>query len=174
VAAGRARSAGLTFEIRPGSLDADPGRTLAHDLWLELGARYADDPHEQETEAGSDVAGDDLESHQLAPPTGAFLVGFDEAGMPVACGGVRRHDDGVGEIKRMYVVPEARGQGHSRALLGALEDAARDLGYRALVLESGVRQPEALSLYESAGYRRIDSYGFYRDSPLSVCFRKEL
>jgi GNAT superfamily N-acetyltransferase len=173
VAAGRARGAGLTVEIRPGSLDADPGRALAHALWLELGERYADDPHEKETEAGSDVAGDDLESHQLAPPNGVFLVAFED-GEPVACGGVRRHDDGVGEIKRMYVAPGARGRGHSRTLLRALEDAARGLGYHALVLESGLRQPEALSLYESAGYRRTESYGFYRDSPLSVCYRKEL
>ena len=48
------------------------------------------------------------------------------------------------------------------------------LGYRALVLETGLRQPEAIALYESAGYTTIPNFGFYKESPLSVCYRKEL
>jgi ribosomal protein S18 acetylase RimI-like enzyme len=58
--------------------------------------------------------------------------------------------------------------------LSELESTATNLGYRALVLETGVRQPEAIALYESHGYTRIPNYGFYKDSALSVCYRKEL
>jgi GNAT superfamily N-acetyltransferase len=74
----------------------------------------------------------------------------------------------------MYVVPEARGQGLSRVVLAALEDRARSMGARRIVLETGDRQPEAVSLYESSGYQRIDGFGFYADAPLSISFEKKL
>jgi GNAT superfamily N-acetyltransferase len=93
----------------------------------------------------------------FAPPGGAFLVGFD-GGRPVCGGGVKRLEDGVCEIKRMYVVPEARGRGVARALLLALEDAARSLGYERARLDTGPKQPEAEHLYRSAGYREIADY----------------
>jgi putative acetyltransferase len=92
----------------------------------------------------------------------------------VGCGGVRLLSPGVGEIKRMYVAPGARGNGLGRALLTALEDAARELGCAALRLETGLRQPEAISLYEASGYRQIPRYGYWADSPLAVCFQKPL
>jgi GNAT superfamily N-acetyltransferase len=149
---------------------AEPGRTLIEDLWAELAIRYADDPTAPEPKGESD----DLELHQLEPPTGTFVVAYDDAGVAVGCGGVRRHAEGVGEIKRMWVPPVRRGQGVSRVLLTALEDAARDLGFRELVLETGVRQPEAIALYESAGYTVIPNYGFFADSPLSRCYAKRL
>jgi len=65
----------------------------------------------------------------FAPPHGTFLVGFDDDGAPVCAGGVKRLDDDAAEIKRMYVVPAARGRGLARILLAALEGAALDLGY---------------------------------------------
>ena len=95
---------------------------------------------------------------EMSPPTGAFLLGY-EAGRPVCCGGVKRlPDDGACEIKRMYVVPGARGRGVARLLLAALEDAARALGYRVARLDTGPAQPHAQHLYESAGYRPIANF----------------
>jgi GNAT superfamily N-acetyltransferase len=87
---------------------------------------------------------------------------------------VRRIEPGVGEIKRMYVCPAARGLGIGRAVLDALEAEARALGLTRLVLETGVRQPEAIALYERVGYARIAAFGEYVDSPLSVCMGKDL
>ena len=90
---------------------------------------------------------------------GVFLVGFDDgSGRPVCGGGVKRLEDGVAEIKRMYVVPEARGRAIGRQLLGALEDAARSLGYGVVRLDTGPGQPEAEALYRSAGYAEIADY----------------
>ena len=76
----------------------------------------------------------------------------------MGCGGVRILKPGVAEIKRMYVVPEARGRGVARALLAALEDAARDLGYDRVRLDTGPRQLAAEHLYRSAGYEEIPDY----------------
>ncbi len=110
---------------------------------------------------------------QFAPPGGLFLVAWlgDE---PVACGGLRRLADGVSEIKRMYVDPAHRGRGYARRLLAAAEEAARDLGYRRMQLETGTAQPEAMALYTSCGYQRIPSYGYYSWSPQNACYAKEL
>lgn len=102
-------------------------------------------------------------AEQLSAPHGTFVVIYED-GRPVAGGGVKRLDDGVGEIKRMYVVPEARSRGLARVLLGALEDAARSLGYARVRLDTGPRQPHALALYESAGYRAVEPYN---DNPFA-------
>jgi ribosomal protein S18 acetylase RimI-like enzyme len=59
-------------------------------------------------------------------------------------------------------------------VLTELEDRARALGYRRLVLETGVHQPEAMRLYETSGYTPMEPYGFYRNSPLSRCYAKAL
>ncbi len=94
----------------------------------------------------------------FAPPHGTFLVGFDGEAAPVCAGGVKRLDDDAAEIKRMYVVPAARGRGLARVLLGALEDAALALGYGTVRLDTGALQPHAQALYESAGYRAIGNF----------------
>jgi GNAT superfamily N-acetyltransferase len=93
----------------------------------------------------------------LSPPGGIFLVGYHD-GEPVCGGGVKRLPDGACEIKRMYVVPAARRQGVARALLRALEDAARGLGYDTARLDTGPRQPYARSFYESEGYVPIPNF----------------
>jgi putative acetyltransferase len=116
---------------------------------------------------------DGLTADDLAPPMGAFVVAWLEE-RAVGCGGLRRYDARVGELKRMFVDPPFRGRGVSRLVLTALEDRARALGYGRLVLETGVHQPEAMRLYETSGYEPIDRYGFYRTSPLSRCYAKEL
>jgi GNAT superfamily N-acetyltransferase len=113
-------------------------------------------------------------------PHGAFFVGYlhDD---PVATGAWRRREDvEVGgtrltaEIKRMYVAPQARRKGLARAMLAHLEQTARRAGAEAMVLETGIRQPEALALYESSGYAEVPGFGFYRDAPLSRCLARSL
>jgi GNAT superfamily N-acetyltransferase len=94
----------------------------------------------------------------FAPPRGTFLVGFDAGGAPVCAGGVKGLDAQAAEIKRMYVVPTARRRGLARVLLAALEDAARELGYAIVRLDTGPRQPHAQALYEAAGYRPIGNF----------------
>jgi GNAT superfamily N-acetyltransferase len=101
----------------------------------------------------------------LEPPSGgAFLVGRED-GRPVAGGGLKRLGRGVAEIKRMYVMPDARGRGHARRLLAAIEDAARELGYVRVRLDTGASQPHARALYESAGFREIPDYN---DNPVAA------
>jgi GNAT superfamily N-acetyltransferase len=93
----------------------------------------------------------------MSPPTGAFLL-VRADGANIGCGGLKRLDDETCEIKRMYLEPAWRGRGLSRRLLAALEDRARELGYRRARLDTGDRQPSAKRLYEGAGYRHIDDY----------------
>ena len=137
----------LTFKAMPAG--EPPASDLLAALLAELYAMYGP------------VDGPDMPSAtpaDLAPPRGTFLVGFDAGGAPVCCGGVKGLGDGAAEIKRMYVVPGARRRGLARALLGALEEAARDLGYAIVRLDTGPHQPHARALYESAGYRTIGNY----------------
>jgi GNAT superfamily N-acetyltransferase len=100
-----------------------------------------------------------VEVHEMEPPGGAFLL-LLEGDSTVACGGLRTLDAavGLGEIKRMYVVPAARRRGHARRLLEALEMAAREIGLRRLRLDTNAQQPEALELYEACGYAEIPDY----------------
>ena len=95
---------------------------------------------------------------ELGPPRGLFLVGFDDSGAAVCAGGVKDLGDGRCEIKRMYVVPEARGSGRGRELLRALEDAARKLGYGVARLDTGPSQPSAKRMYLEAGYQEIENF----------------
>lgn len=100
-----------------------------------------------------------VEVHEMEPPGGAFLL-ICEGDRPVGCGGLRTldADAGIGEIKRMFVIPEARRRGHARRLLAALEDAARRIGLRTVRLDTNAQQPEALRLYAATGYTEIPDY----------------
>jgi len=90
-------------------------------------------------------------------------------------GGWRRYgDDGVGELKRMYVRESARGRGVARLLLAHLERTAAAAGIRRLVLETGLAQPEAIALYRSSGYVDVPSFGYYIDHDDSVHLGKTL
>ena len=102
-----------------------------------------------------------------------FLAAFI-AGEVVGCGAVKRMPGGYGEIKRMYVDPNARGLGVGRNLLEALESSLLAGGIDVARLETGVRQPEALALYECCGYVRIPPFGRYHEDPLSVFLEKRL
>lgn len=110
---------------------------------------------------------------EFVPPAGLFVVARLD-GRALGCGGVRPHEGTTAEIKRMYVDPPARRRGVARQILARLEDAAREFGYRSVRLETGKKQPEAIALYESAGYGHIASYGEFKGDPLSVCFEKSL
>ena len=78
------------------------------------------------------------------------------------------------EVKRMYVVPGAQRRGLARRMLAHLEATAAEVGASALILETGLKQPEAIALYESSGYVAVPGYGYYRDSPLSRTLGKRL
>lgn len=93
---------------------------------------------------------------------------------PVGCGALRELEPDVGEIKRMFVLPDERGRGVARGMLGVLEEQGRALGYSAVRLGSGIRQPEALALYESSGYSRIPLFGEYEGAETCVCYEKTL
>lgn len=114
------------------------------------------------------------------PPDGAFFVGY-LADEPVATGAWRRrrdvHVDGAdltAEVKRMYVRDSARRRGLAREMLAHLEDTARLAGVEVMILETGLKQPEAIALYESSGYRRIEGFGHYKESPIARSFAKRL
>jgi GNAT superfamily N-acetyltransferase len=89
------------------------------------------------------------------------LVARDDDGTPVGCGALRPLEPGAAELKRMYVVPAARGRGISRLLLVALEAEAAAWGWTTLRLETGTRQPAAVGLYTAAGYRPVEAFGHY-------------
>lgn len=93
---------------------------------------------------------------------------------PVGCGAFKKYDDDTAEIKRMFVSPEARGKGVGGAILAELEQWAQDLGYSRCVLETGLKQPEAISLYTREGYSIIPNYGQYAGVENSVCMEKLL
>jgi GNAT superfamily N-acetyltransferase len=108
---------------------------------------------------------------------GLFLVAYRD-GEPVACGGLRAAQppapEGAGEVKRMYVVDTARRQGLGQLILTALEDAARRIGYRQVVLDTGRKQFAAHALYEGGGYHQIPGFTIYRDSPGNRAYAKDL
>jgi len=115
----------------------------------------------------------DFKPDDARVPRSAFVIG-SVGGEAVACGALRPMGPEAAEIKRMYVAPSHRGRGYSKILLAELERLAGGMNYAVLRLETGVRQPEAIALYERAGFRRIPNYGLYADNPLSVCFEKRL
>ena len=114
------------------------------------------------------------DASMFVEPDGVFLIVRDDDDRAIGCGGIARFDDRRGEVKRMYVVPAARGRGFGRRLLEELESEARRLGYTSVVLETGDRQQEAVGLYESTGYERIPCYPPYDSRALSICYEKTL
>lgn len=114
-----------------------------------------------------------LDADEVAEGRGAFLVAYAD-GQPVGCGAVRRIDGKEAEIKRMYVAPQARGLGIGKRIVAELEMIARELGVRRLLLETGPRQPDAIAVYERAGFVVIPLYGEYIGAKFSVCMAKDL
>jgi putative acetyltransferase len=108
----------------------------------------------------------------LVPRSGFYVGRVD--GEAVVCGGFRPLEQGIAEIKRMYVVPEHRGRGHSKVMLALLERMAKESGYEVARLETRSQQEAAVSLYEGTGYVRIPNYGAYVGQEGCICYEKSL
>jgi GNAT superfamily N-acetyltransferase len=93
---------------------------------------------------------------------------------PVSCGGIKVFDKRTMEIKRMYTAKENRGQGIASIVLKELEKWAQELAYARCILETGLKQPEAIRLYQKNGYVLISNYGQYAGIENSRCFEKQL
>jgi GNAT superfamily N-acetyltransferase len=134
--------------------------TVTPTSWDDADVRELTAAQQRELRARYDGAGE-----PGTPPSGAdvsvVLVARDDGGTAVGCGALRALGPDVAELKRMYVVPGARGRGVSTALLAALEESAVARGWTTLRLETGPRQPEAIALYERAGYTPIRAFGAY-------------
>jgi GNAT superfamily N-acetyltransferase len=166
--------------VRPDSLDITPEAltsAVAASLIAELNRDLSADYPEPGTTHFR------LDPNEVAAGNGIFVVARWD-GRPVGCGALRCIRDPdltrelgprVGELKRMYVARDLRGKGIGRALLYRLEAEALELGLDRLVLETGIRSPQALALYRGAGFTGIPAYGEYVLSPTtSVCLSKTL
>ncbi|MEC3997913.1 GNAT family N-acetyltransferase [Actinacidiphila sp. DG2A-62] len=159
----------VRVEIRKTRFDAPDAMKLNDLVQAEYAERYGD----------GDLTV--MDAAHFEPPRGLYLLVYDTDGTPVASGGWRAQDaspegflDGDAEIKRMFVMREARGRGLARALLAELEASATAAGRTRMVLETGLKQPEAIALYESSGYTPVPKFGYYRHDELSVCMGKPL
>jgi len=157
------------MEIRPVRYDHPDAVALDALVQQEYARRYGDD---------GDIT--PLTPEMFTPPHGMYLIAYDGT-RPLATGGWRRQEDaaegyavGDAEIKRMFVLPEARGRGLARRILAALEADARAAGRSRMVLETGTKQPEALELYASSGYVMVEKFGLYRTYDDSRCMAKSL
>ena len=115
--------------------------------------------------------GPSAEPHELVHPRGVFLVGMLE-GRPVACGALKNLAPGVGEIKRMWVAPQARGLGIAKRILSELERHASELGFNTIRLDTNKALSEAAAMYKKFGYVEIERYN---DNPYAhMWFQKIL
>jgi GNAT superfamily N-acetyltransferase len=103
-----------------------------------------------------------------------WVVVAYENGLPVGCGAIKKYADDTVEVKRMFTHPTSRGKGIASFVLTELEKWAAELGFTKCILETGIRQPEAIALYHKCGYLRIPNYGQYEASVSSLCFEKKL
>ena len=155
----------LRFEVR--EYDDPLVTSLVEILQADFVVRYG----------GPDAA--KVDPAQFSPPAGQFVVGFDPAGEAVCMGGFRRLSDPglampTAEIKRMWVHPEHRRRGYARATLSRLEADAAAAGVRAVILNTGREQPEAIELYESAGYEPVPAFGHYACTPGALFYGRRV
>ena len=148
-----------TLTIVRADLGSHIAQTLINELNADIEARYPDDTDNYFT----------LTEEDVRPDNGGFFIAYLD-GVPSGCGACRTLDDGSVELKRMYSRPAARGNGIGTALVSHLCGVARDLGRTRVVLETGPEQPEAIHVYEKAGFTPIPLFGQYLESNTSVCF----
>jgi GNAT superfamily N-acetyltransferase len=137
--------------VRLRSVRADDAAAVAAtgSYFAELDARFP---------GGFDSGGAvDHDAAAMAPPGGVFVVATSD-GDPVACGGVQPWGEGTGEIKRMWVHPDWRGAGLGSRMLRHLEDQARDLGHRRVLLDTNGTLVEAIAMYQRSGYEPVERY----------------
>jgi GNAT superfamily N-acetyltransferase len=149
----------LSFRVTP--FDAPESVLLIEELQADLADRYGS-PDETPVHPA-----------EFTPPDGVFVVGWESCAL-VGCAGARVSESGIAELKRMYVREAVRRRGIARLLLARVEDEARALGATTLRLETGLRQPEAIALYTSAGYVATEPFGYYACHPDSRHFAKVL
>jgi GNAT superfamily N-acetyltransferase len=97
-----------------------------------------------------------------------------EDNLPVGCGAVKQYEEGIGEVKRMFVLSDYRGRGIAAQVLHELEKWARELGFKKLILETGKTQGPAIRLYEKNGYTVMENYGQYAGVEKSLCMEKSI
>jgi|TARA_B110000503_G_scaffold5130_1_gene6872 putative acetyltransferase len=100
------------------------------------------------------------------------VIYFNE--IAVGCGAIKKFDNNTVEVKRMFVCQEKRGSGVAQEMLQELETWAKELGYQECILETGIRQVEAVRFYKKCNYKIIPNYGQYKKMENSICFKKRL
>jgi len=153
----------LRLSITAEPFDSDDARRLVAALDAHLAQFY---PPQQRF-------GPNLKAEHLEAGRGTFLVARD-GGRAIGCGAIRLLDETTAEVKRMYVEPDQQGKGVGWAVLKNLEAVAQQMGVRRLVLETGVHQDAAITLYRRAGFTQVECWGEYASSPASICFEKDL
>ena len=103
-----------------------------------------------------------------------YVVVVYEEDEAIGCGAIKEYAPGIMEVKRMFVPPDQRGKGIASIVLNELETWSLELGFSTCILETGIKQTEAIRLYEKNQYTRIPNYGQYADAVNSVCFEKAL
>jgi GNAT superfamily N-acetyltransferase len=101
------------------------------------------------------------------------IVAYDDE-LPIGCGSIREYSADTMEVKRMYVLPNRRGEGIASVILKHLEMWTLDLKFKKCLLETGINQPEAIALYKKNNYRIIPNFGKYENVENSICFEKVL
>jgi len=103
-----------------------------------------------------------------------YVVIAYQGDLPIGCGAIKEYETNVMEVKRMFVPLEKRGKGIASIVLKELESWAKELGYKKCILETGIKQPEAINLYHKNNYTITPNYGQYAEVASSVCFEKKL
>lgn len=149
------------IKIRLADFDDPDVQSLVAENLRDLSERYGG--------TGDDTP---ISGKDFTPPEGAFFVA-ELGGRLIGSAGWRRHGPDA-ELKRMFTLAAARGRGVARRMLATIEESARVAGCTRVILETGDKQPEAIALYESAGYVRIEDFGFYRGHEGVLSYGKAL
>ena len=127
----------------------DDAKYCLGEYYAELGRRF---------ERGFDVSRSrDPDAADIVRPRGAFLLAMSD-GLPIGCVGLKGSGGDVGEIKRLWICPTARGFGMAKRLMHAVETVARELSVKTLRLDTNSALPEALKLYRTSGWVEIDRF----------------
>jgi GNAT superfamily N-acetyltransferase len=128
--------------------DAEVSRALQEAFFADIASRYP---------GWEPASSQSVEPSDLAPPDGIWLVVYRD-GRAIGCGGLQRLEADTGEVRRIFLNKTERGRGTGRRLLVELEEHAQRLGYRRVRLTTGDEQPEALGMFQSAGYKEIPPF----------------
>ncbi|HEX8626982.1 MAG TPA: GNAT family N-acetyltransferase [Catenuloplanes sp.] len=156
-----------TFTVAAEPVDGPASGALLREYFTDIGSRHLG---RAVTDAELDAALAEDSSDDLTPPRGMFLV-LRRDGQPAGSVGLRHLAADIGEVKRLYVAPSARGRGAGRLLLAAVERHARGWGVRRLRLDTRADLIEARGLYRATGYAEIPAYN---DGRYAECWYEKL